>query len=279
LQTHRQEKAVRTRSVLVNLIAAPAFVALLVLHASQSTGPTAPRSANDATTRSSAQPAAPAGPMHVPFFANTGRYDEHVQFYTHTCAGTVCVTHAGQIVYTLPEPQGNAPADGPALREDFGGQNSDRAAMVQGRGRRPARIRYFGGNDPVEWWHDVFIYDSLDLGERFQGIQVTLTARQHDVAKRFRVKPGAKPERIKVRLSGRPSLQTNARGDLEVQTKRGVVRFARPTAYQDEDGTRKEVAVAYTVDGDEYGFVVGDYDPNRTLIIDPPLTADGMTCQ
>lgn len=261
----------RTRSVLIDLIAAPAFVALLVLHASQSAGPSAPSSANDATTRSPAQPAAPAGPTHVPFFANTGRYDEHVQFYTHTYAGTVCVTHAGQVVYTLPEPQGNAPADGPALREDFGGQDSDRAAMVQGRGRRSARIRYFSGNDPAEWWHDVFTYDSLDLGEPFAGIQVTLTARGNNVEKHFCVKPGAKPEHIKVRLHGAEVLRTNAIGELEVATERGVVAFTRPEAYQEEAGTRQAVDVAYAVEGDEYGFTVGDYDPNQTLIIDPLL--------
>ncbi|MGH2651688.1 MAG: SBBP repeat-containing protein, partial [Actinomycetota bacterium] len=41
--------------------------------------------------------------------------------------------------------------------------------------------------------------------------------------------------------------------------------------YQDRDGERRPVSVAYRVSGREYGFVVGVYDPALPLIIDPLL--------
>ncbi len=43
-------------------------------------------------------------------------------------------------------------------------------------------------------------------------------------------------------------------------------------AYQEKNGETKDVQVAYLVNGDTYGFKLGDYDPALPLVIDPCLS-------
>ena len=44
--------------------------------------------------------------LQMPFIANNGQVDEQVRFYAKTFGGTVFVTKAGEIVYSLPEGRG-----------------------------------------------------------------------------------------------------------------------------------------------------------------------------
>ncbi len=44
-------------------------------------------------------------------------------------------------------------------------------------------------------------------------------------------------------------------------------------AYQEIDGKKREVEVAYQVAGKRYGFLVGEYEGNETLVIDPLLAS------
>ena len=52
---------------------------------------------------------------------------------------------------------------------------------------------------------------------------------------------------------------------------REQIRFTPPAAYQERDGVRHPVAVAYTLRGSTYGFRVGRYDHAAPLVIDPVL--------
>jgi hypothetical protein len=95
------------------------------------------------------------------------------------------------------------------------------------------------------------------------------------VEKLFYVKPGADPDTIKVKVEG-GSISVNDKGELEVETGLGVVRFTKPVAYQEVDGKRVEVSVSYRVinrNKSLYAFNVGDYDRTKTLVIDPLLAS------
>ena len=65
------------------------------------------------------------------------------------------------------------------------------------------------------------------------------------------------------------------KGELEIQTDIGTAVFSKPVAYQvkgqgEKGKEQKEyVQVSYCVEGDQYGFRVGDYDKTRELVIDP----------
>ena len=68
------------------------------------------------------------------------------------------------------------------------------------------------------------------------------------------------------------SLRINDRGELEIETDLGTVQFSKPVAYQERNGKRKTVEVAYLLNGDNYGFKVNEYDTSFPLIIDPVLS-------
>jgi len=87
----------------------------------------------------------------------------------------------------------------------------------------------------------------------------------------FTVHPGGAVARVRVRVAGAHALTVDAEGALVAGTGLGAVTFTAPVAYQERDGVRRPVAVAYRHQGFEYGFSVGTYDPDLPLVIDPLL--------
>ncbi len=59
-----------------------------------------------------------------------------------------------------------------------------------------------------------------------------------------------------MKVEGANSLSINDKGELEVQTGLGVVSFSKPLAYQEKNGKRETVQVAYHLDTDTYGFTI-----------------------
>src|SRR4030095_933133 len=82
--------------------------------------------------------------------------------------------------------------------------------------------------------------------------------------------PGARPEDIKVRVTGATSLRTNLKGELEAETGLGTVTFTQPRAFQRTEGRTQDIAVEYAIYGNAYGF---RYDRTNELIIDPSIQA------
>jgi hypothetical protein len=76
---------------------------------------------------------------------------------------------------------------------------------------------------------------------------------------------------IRVRVAGARALTVDRDGALVARTGLGSVTFTAPIAYQERDGIRRPVSVAYRRQGLEYGFRVGAHDPELPLVIDPLL--------
>lgn len=210
--------------------------------------------------------------LHVPFIANAGQIDSKVKFYASTFGGTVFVTNEGEIVYSLPKveeekpnpPSYPSPAMGgrgftPNLEPFSGvypeqGRRTPESTRVKGfvlkeelvggrinevRAEREAvtKVSYFIGNDQSKWKSNISTYETVSLGEVYQGVELKLRAYGRNVEKLFYVEPGAEPDKIRIRLSG-GKLNVNKHGELEVGTKLGTVKFTKPGAYQEKE--RKE---------------------------------------
>ena len=208
--------------------------------------------------------------LQIPFIANQGQSDKEVKFYARTFAGTVFVTETGKLVYSLPKVEGKKQTKGVVLKEELIG---GKVTEVKGESPAITKLNYFKGNDRSKWQRNIPAYDVVSLGEVYEGIEVKLKAYGNNVEKLFYVQPGAKPETIKMRLSGGKGIRVNENGELEVETEQGTVRFSKPVAFQEEAGKKEFVEVAYVVRGNEYGFKVEDYDRTRELVIDPILAA------
>jgi hypothetical protein len=229
--------------------------------------------------------------LHVPFITNQGQTAEQVKFYAKTIGGTVFITENGEIVYSLYKVGEDNIAKGLALKEElYGAVVKD----IKGEGKSITKVSYFVGKDPSKWKSNIPTYELVSLGEVYRNIELRLKAYGNNVEKIFSIRPGAKPEDIKVRLKGAKGLKINESGGLEVETELGTVKFTKPVAYQVKtvvsqqsaisshaqnrsgilpDRGKQFVDVAYVVEGNEYRFKVGDYDRTKELVIDPLLAS------
>lgn len=212
--------------------------------------------------------------MSIPFVANGGQTDPRVAYSAATFAGTVFVTRDGQIVYSLPGERERTPESRlPITRPGWTLTETPVGNRAIPRSGRPAstHVSYFVGSDPACWSTDLSTFERVSLGEPWPGISLELEAHGQNVEKLFTVSPGSDASRIRMRVAGADSLQVDGKGALVAATGLGDVTFTRPIAYQETDGARREVPVAYRAEGSEYGFVVGSHDPALPVVIDPIL--------
>jgi hypothetical protein len=214
--------------------------------------------------------------VRIPFVRNIGQTDPSVAYYASTFSGTVFVTRDGKIVYSLPK---NGISDSVPRRagREVGWSLVESPVEAEthpsGTGPATTQVSYFLGNDPTRWRTNVPTFESVSLGEVWPGIQVDLRAHGNNVEKIFTVEPHQDPSQIRMRLAGAQSLTVGEEGALVVRTGIRQVAFTRPLAYQTREGVRHSVMASYEVQGDEYGFHLGDYDRSLPVSIDPVLQA------
>lgn len=85
----------------------------------------------------------------------------------------------------------------------------------------------------------------------------------------YTLAPGADVSQI--RLGYNVPVALNKDGTLRLAFETGTLTESAPIAWQDIDGKRLAVDVAFHVQGREVGFALGAYNPHHPLIIDPSL--------
>jgi hypothetical protein len=210
-----------------------------------------------------------AAALRLPFVENQGQVDSHIGFYAAGPEATVLVMREGEIAIALPptERDGGKPV---LVRERFDGR---RTAEVCGLTPAQTRVNFYLGKDPAQWRTGVPTFQSLSLGEIYEGIALELQGHKGWVEQVFHLRPGADPSQIRIRMEGATRVGVAEDGSLAVDTTSEQVRLSKPIAYQEVDGARQPVKVEYRVTGRSYTFLLGDYDPARPLVIDPLLQA------
>jgi len=220
--------------------------------------------------------------IQIPFIENKGQVvNKDVSFYAKTFGGALFVEKNGILTYSLPyEDKGRV-----ILREIF----TDKKVEVKGLEPSPTKINYFKGRDQSKWKTNIPSYESISLGEIYEGINLTIKAYGNNVEKLFTVAEGGRPEDIAIKVEGIKGLKVSESGELEAITEYGIIKFTNPKAYQEINGKKIDVVVSYhllnspllthyTALGTphstlSYGFKVGKYDKKRPLIIDPLLAS------
>jgi hypothetical protein len=177
--------------------------------------------------------------LHAPFVANDGQAHESVAFYAAMQGGTVAVDRSGELIYALATDDSSL-----VLTERLVGA---RVRSPRGDGLSPATINIYRGRDPTKWRHGVRAYDAVHLGDVYDGIEARVRAIGATVEKIFVVAPGARPDRIRIRLRGADRLAVSSTGALEARTTHGDVRFSKPIAYQEVNGRKIVVKASYTI--------------------------------
>jgi hypothetical protein len=110
------------------------------------------------------------------------------------------------------------------------------------------------------------IYENL-----WKGISLTYEARRTGIAEStYTVSPGADVKNIQVRYNAEVTIQNNGTLAFNHPTSKGTYTVNAPVAWQEKEGTKIPVQVAYTKLSDTaIGFTTGSYDRTLPLVIDP----------
>jgi hypothetical protein len=143
-----------------------------------------------------------------------------------------------------------------------------------GLGEAEGRSNYFVG-DRSRWRADVAGFARVRYPGVRDGVELEIYASlagelEYDLV----LAPSVDPGSVEVELRGLRSLELDASGDAILGLPDGgVLRKRAPVAYQlDAAGRRRPVASRFRLSGARLGFVVGDYDTSRPLVIDPALS-------
>lgn len=207
--------------------------------------------------------------LHIPFIENRGQVHQDVAYYARTFAGTLFVTDDGELVLTVPAAEGEGHGQ-TVIREEL---VDGARAVPRGLGRSATKVSTIIGDDPAKWRRGTPTYETVQLGQVYEGIELRLRAFGNSVEKVFTAQPGADPSVIRVRARGVTGLAVTDDGKLSMQTPHGAVSYSAPVAYQKREAGFDYVRVAYAVKDDTYGFELGPYDKSRPLSIDPILSA------
>ncbi|MBI5376436.1 MAG: SBBP repeat-containing protein, partial [Candidatus Schekmanbacteria bacterium] len=228
--------------------------------------------------------------LQIPFIENKGHIkDKAAKFYASTFAGNVYVTDEGQIIYGLvKEDSSNQKGDEKTyqmvtLKETIIGATK---TNIKGESKSATQVNYFVGSKD-EWKTGIPTWESVNLGEVYEGIELKLKAYGKNVEKLFYVNECGDVEDIKLKFEGAENITVNESGELEIETAVGTVKFTKPFAYQEIEGKKVEVEADFIIGSSlSYGFQVASYNKSYPLIIDPLLAStfiggsasDGATC-
>jgi hypothetical protein len=148
---------------------------------------------------------------------------------------------------------------------------SNPAPLIEGLDPMEGRSNYYAGEDPAEWRSGVLNYSKIRYSRIYEGIDLVYYGNQRELEYDFNVAAGADAASIRLRFDGAERLELDSRGDLVLHLAGNEVRHRKPVAYQDANGSRREVPVRYVIRDRDVEFAVGAYDNRKPLVIDPVL--------
>ena len=146
----------------------------------------------------------------------------------------------------------------------------------------PTRVSYLRGDNPAHWQSQLPSYAQLRYTQVYPGIDWVLRSHEHHLVYDWVVAPQADPAQIRLALEGIRELQHAADGSLVATLPNGIqLQQHAPVIYQKDGEVRQPVDGAFVIleaspELGRYviGFALGDYDENRTLVIDPTVSVE-----
>jgi len=256
------------------------------------------------------------GGMSLFFIPNQGQFDRQVAYAVQGKDKSIYFTAQGltfvltekvgtpssaeprtlrEITPQKPEPQ--APQKRWVVKLDFVGANHH--VLPESLDQAETVVSYFKGK-PRDWKTGLQTSSKIIYHNLWPGIDLVYYGTVNRLKYEFIVHPGADPAQIRLAYRGADKVQVTKEGRLEVTTPLDVVRDETPAAWQENDGKKTGVSVAYALnmtagikvaglstgksdaggiipsihprhEGHVYGFTVGDYDRTKILILDPEM--------
>jgi len=222
-------------------------------------------------------------PLH--FEANQGQADQSFDFVSRG-RGHGIFLNATQAVLVVRSAVAGAAATSRPSTFDPRRPNASEARIVRmnliganpyargsGVEEMAAKINYLIGNDPARWRRGLAAFGRVHYEEVYPGMDLVYYGNEERLEYDFIVAPGASYRGIALRFEGADRLWLDAAsGELVLAVGREELRLHAPLVYQTTFGLRQEISGAYRLlDNDSVAFDIGDYDPAKTLVIDPVI--------
>lgn len=214
----------------------------------------------------------------INFTQNLGQWDSRIAFRSQMSLATLFLENdCFTIVLQHPDNDNlkHFPADfnqkgryrQHAYRLHFVGCN---ATTPRGEERLNGYENFFIGNDPGHWASGVLSYQTVHYDELYDGVGLTVYSAKNALKYDFVVAPHADADRIVMQYEGIDGAKVKD-GNIVVKTSVMDIVELQPYAYQIIDGKEVAVEAHYQLDNNTVRIVLGEYDHNRELIIDPYL--------
>lgn len=201
-------------------------------------------------------------PVPIGFIENKGQWDREFAFLGRTPFGQIGLA-TSKIYFYLPGPKKNP--DYQVIQLSLDGANQ--VAPV-GIDPYPTNYHFYMGRDQSKWVTNAKMYQSIKYPDIYQGIDLYYLMSGKNPKYEFHVSPGADPSVIKFSVLG-----------ADIQADAQVLRYITPGHTLNDSGlyvfekqSKKQVISTFLASPkNSFGFQVGEYDKEQTLIIDPVL--------
>ncbi|HEV7646421.1 MAG TPA: Ig-like domain-containing protein [Pyrinomonadaceae bacterium] len=210
------------------------------------------------------------GSLPIHFEPNLGQTDEQVKFVARGNNYGLFLTNTEAVLSLRQAGKNKTPDKTATVRMQIDGANP--SAESAGLSELEGRTNYFIGDDPDGWRTDVPNYEKVKFGGVYDGVDLVYYGNGRQLEYDFIVAPNADPNLIKLKFDGIKKASIEKRsGDLLLETAVGTIRQHKPLVYQNIDGSRREVASLYKLEGAKVSIALGEYDRSKELVIDPVL--------
>lgn len=205
-------------------------------------------------------PGASFGELPIYFIENQGQLTEEVAFYVQGSDKAIYFTDRG-VTFALAGESGRW-----TVKLSFKGAQ----AKPQGEEPTKAIFNYFRGNRK-DWKQGIPSYGKVVYRDLWPGIDLVYSGTARCLKYAFLLQPGADPGKIRLKYDGAAAVALKDSGTLQVTTPAASFEDGRPVAYQTIQGKKVDVPLRYALDKNTFGFEVGDYDRDQTLVLDPAI--------
>lgn len=234
---------------------------------------------------------------------NRGQFDKRVRYMTRG-NGIMTFLTANEIVYVMrneenqssklqvpsskSDDEKNPQSDAVALYMRLVGSNNN--STFTGVDEQEGHINYFRGDNPTNWQQGVRMFNRVNYESVYDGIDMSFYSNERgEFEYDFIVKPNTNRNQITLEIEGAEDVRINERGDLEIETKAGVITQRKPFTYQSTtENIKQEIQSSYKIETNRKSkienqksftvkFDVGNYDQSKPLIIDPSVTLENLS--
>ena len=223
------------------------------------------------------------------FLQNLGQLDDpRVLYYTDTSYGRVAFLRS-EVVHSILEDPSDGPIQGAGLSTSFapigGGSptSNQRSCCVRSlfegssdvlpvaRNQSTGLTNYLTGPDREGWVTGVPAFSEVVYEELYEGIDLVYHLWEGSLKYDFVLHPGSDPSMIRIHLDGLTALGIVNESALMISTPSGPLCDRGLRAYYMDDPT-EGIGCGFEILGPErYGFVIGQYERTRSIVVDPIL--------